>query len=373
MEGQLHGRQRNGTIDFFKFVFALVIVVFHLYPLYSTGGYRLFGCGRVAVEFFFMVSGYLLVEKSRHVSLQDSVFQENARMLKGKVLHIFPYILPAAICGCIFYSFRYASANTLTDKLLFSLSDIYGLQMFGFPVFPATGVSWYLSVLFFVSFLIWPVLCRKRELFTKYIGPVSATLILGYIAKISGTLTEPTAWWDWTFKGMLRGYADLALGCTAYEISAYYRNKENVNRTLISILELVGYAAILGYAVFHEKSDQYDFLMIPLILMTVSLSFSGRSIWAKVCDCPAVHWLGVFSMSVFLNHEYIAEFFLRGGFPETGLWAKCLIYAGLVAGISFINYFLGKLLARKINTGERMLLVTLLYVCIALALHFVAG
>ena len=104
---------------------------------------------------------------------------------------------------------------------------------------------------------------------------------------------------------MLRGYADMALGCTAYEISECYRNKENINRKWFSVLEMAGYAVILGYAVFHENSDHYDFLIIPLILMTVSLSFSGRSIWVKVFDCPVVHWLGIFSMSVFLNHYYM--------------------------------------------------------------------
>ena len=371
VDRQERRRQRNGTIDFFKFVFALVIAIFHISPLFNIEGRQLFGSGRIAVEFFFMVSGYLLVEKSRYASMQNGIFHENVRMLKGKVIHVFPYILPAAICGCVFYSFQYTSPNTLTDKLLFSLSDIYGLQMLGFPIFPATGVSWYLSVLFFVSFLIYPVLCKKRELFTKYIGPITAIAILGYISRNSGTLTEPGAWWGWTFKGMLRGYADMALGCMAYEIAAYYRDKENVNRTLLSIFEMAGYAVILGYAVFHRESNRYDFLIIPLILMTVSISFSKKSIWPLIFDHPAVHWLGIFSISVFLNHEYIVELFLRGAFPEAILRIRCLIYAGLVVGISLLNYFLGKLLAKKINTGERMLCVTLLYICIAVALHFV--
>ena len=53
-------RERNGKIELLRFIFALVVALFHL------GGNEKFGhemmkTGYLAVEYFFIVSGYLLV------------------------------------------------------------------------------------------------------------------------------------------------------------------------------------------------------------------------------------------------------------------------------------------------------------------------
>ncbi len=363
--------QRNRTIDFFKFVFTLVIVLFHLRPLFAAEYGHLFGSGRIAVEFFFIVSGYLLTAKSQRSQSEEGIFRENLRMLKGKILHFFPYILIAVVCGCVFYSIKDQTTHSLTDKLLFSLSDIYGLQMLGYPFFAATGVAWYLSVLFFVSFLIYPILVRKRELFTLYVGPVSAIFILGYIAHTSGTLLDPGAWWGWTFKGMLRGYADIAIGCSAYEISRYYNSIENKNGKLYGALEVAGYVITICYAVFHKDSDRHDFLIIPLIMLAVSISFSNKSVLSHVFCHPVFSRLGIFSLSIYLNHYYVAELFTRGAFSEATTSIRLMICGGMILGLSFLNYLLGKQLAKRINTGRRMLYTTLVFIGIAIALRLV--
>ncbi len=363
--------QRNRAIDFFKFVFTLIIVLFHLRPLFSAETGQLFGSGRIAVEFFFIVSGYLLTARSQRTELADGIFRENLRMLKGKILHFFPYILIAVICGCVFYSIKDQTTQSLTDKLLFSLSDVYGLQMLGYPFFAATGVAWYLSVLFFVSFLIYPIMIRKRELFTLYIGPVSAIFILGCIAHTSGNLLDPGAWWGWTFKGMLRGYADIVIGCSAYEITRYLNGRENKGAKLYSALELAGIIVTIGYTIFHKDSDRHDFLIIPLIMLAVSISFSNKSVLSHVLRSPVFSKLGVFSFSIYLNHYYVVELFTRGAFSEKTPASRLMICGGIILGLSFLNYFLGKWLAKRINTGERMLFTTLVFICIAIALRLV--
>ena len=48
-------KKRNATIDLMKFVFALIIVLFHASANLNLG-FRFFVNGRLAVEFFFSVN-----------------------------------------------------------------------------------------------------------------------------------------------------------------------------------------------------------------------------------------------------------------------------------------------------------------------------
>ena len=58
--------KRNGSIDFWKFIFSLVIMSFH--SIYFAGDEKfLFYNGANMVEFFFLVSGFLM---AGHCSLE---------------------------------------------------------------------------------------------------------------------------------------------------------------------------------------------------------------------------------------------------------------------------------------------------------------
>ena len=59
--------KRNQTIELLRFFFAVVIVLYHgrvIFPI------SLFPSGYLAVEFFFIVSGYMMVKSSK--KQQDS-------------------------------------------------------------------------------------------------------------------------------------------------------------------------------------------------------------------------------------------------------------------------------------------------------------
>ena len=67
VEGSAAEKKRNGTIDFWRFIFAAGIVMYHARPLF---GRDLFVCGYIGVEFFFIVSGCLLMKKADERRMQ---------------------------------------------------------------------------------------------------------------------------------------------------------------------------------------------------------------------------------------------------------------------------------------------------------------
>ena len=361
-------KKRVGTVDFFKFVFSIIIVLYHAGGFYNTAKDGICVSGFIGVEFFFMVSGYLLTLKASRYK-GGNLFDADLDMLKGKLLSIFPYMLLAVLASNAFAVIGAWSVEKLSYNLLFSLPELFDLQMVGFPLFAATGVSWYLSVLFFVSFLIYPLLCRRRELFTKYIAPLTAVWVIGYIAIRSGYLNDPGEWWDSFFKGMLRGYADIALGCVCFEITRWLNSEESSGSggMLWPVLEVVSYAGVIAYAIFHGASDAHDFFMIPLVMLAVSISFSRRSILAKLFTGRVFNWLGIFSLSIYLSHYFVRENLPRI-LPELNRYQLLPIYLAIVAGLSLLNYGLGRLLSRLFTKGRHMLVAAALLTCVALLL-----
>ena len=54
--------ERNGTIDFFKFIFFVMIMIYHGRILEPDRDNWIFCDGFIGVEFFFMVSGYMMAK-----------------------------------------------------------------------------------------------------------------------------------------------------------------------------------------------------------------------------------------------------------------------------------------------------------------------
>lgn len=51
-------KQRNGVIDFMRFIFALLVILHHAILFHKP-----IIAGYIGVEFFFMVTGWLMAEK----------------------------------------------------------------------------------------------------------------------------------------------------------------------------------------------------------------------------------------------------------------------------------------------------------------------
>lgn len=211
----MENAKRNGTIDFFKFVGAVMIAGYHAgwLGLNGSGAHENspFFRGYIAVEFYFIVSGYLLAAKAANYG-GGSVFDANLKMIRKKFLGIFAYLYPAALAGHVVYTMVSYSPRRLSSNLLLSTSELLSLQMLGFPTFNAARSTWYLSALMFASFLIYPLLCKYGEACGKYVAPLCALFLYGLIMKNTGFLGTLYEWYGVVFTGMLRGIAGIFWG-----------------------------------------------------------------------------------------------------------------------------------------------------------------
>ena len=353
--------RRVGIIDFFKFIFSILLVGFHTGTFYDTGEEFIWRGGFIAVEFFFIVSGYLLTSRAATEKCENP-FEANLKMLERKILHFFPYVFLACMTANIFFELSNKSdLYDIGNHLLLSVFDIFGLQMAGFVGFYATGVSWYLSSLLIVSFMFYPVLCKKRCLFTYWIAPLLAILLYGYIGKQGSGLSFPDQWYGIIYEGLLRGIADMSVGCMAYELKCHLDSASIKSRNALLPLEMSGYMAVLCYGMFHDAyTDLHDFLIIPLIFFSVAISFSNKSVLYKFFARRQFTGgqLGALSLSIFLNHVYVKDSLPRL-FPGMDRRTMLLCYVLITFALSLANCFAGKQLAKIVNSLSRVLALVL--------------
>ncbi len=81
---------RNPMIDLMKFCFCLLIMTFHIGKRFK-GGY-------IGVEFFFIVSGYLMANTmTRKYKTKNDVGKSTIHFILHKARSIYPYYVPAFI------------------------------------------------------------------------------------------------------------------------------------------------------------------------------------------------------------------------------------------------------------------------------------
>ena len=80
---------RNYEIDFWKFVFSICIVIYHAWQFQYTGDPVIFGYGNLLVEFFFVVSGYLMIAKIYNKKKSQNIGKDTWNFIVSKLNSLF--------------------------------------------------------------------------------------------------------------------------------------------------------------------------------------------------------------------------------------------------------------------------------------------
>ena len=94
--------KRNGKIEFLRFVFCCVVMIFHGKSCMNDGTIEIMFSGRLGVEFFFLVSGFLMAVSLERVTCfsELSVAKETGRFIVKKAKSLYPMVVIAFLCIC---------------------------------------------------------------------------------------------------------------------------------------------------------------------------------------------------------------------------------------------------------------------------------
>lgn len=361
--------KRNAVIELLRFLAASSVLVFHVArsdlrfatkTIFTLGPWRanFFRMGNLGVEFFFVVSGYLMaysvykkVSADGNAAGSDSgrtsvsVGEETVVYVFRKVKALYPYYLSA----CILISAIWLLEGTKISSILKRLPSLLFLQRTGISEETFLGVTWYVSSMLIAMALIYPFLRKYYFTFTTLIAPLGGILMTGMLMKMTGNLLDAGEWFGFTYKCNLRALAEIAMGTTCFEIS---RRLENVTLSRSTrILLTASTVGIILLTPVYMCSDGLSFngVFLLAVCYIVTVIFSRKGIWGdsdRLYGSRLFIYLGSLSVSVFFYQNLfrnLVPLFFKGASKGMTL---LLIYVSTVLFSAFMNEVIGRYKAK---------------------------
>lgn len=311
-------KKRNGEIDIFRFVFCLGIVALHFGNTFPVTNW--FQNGFIGLEFFFIVSGYLMASHAYKLLNggtqpfdSTQIPNETWRFIIGKVKSFFKYYIAAIViqffawyvfikkCSITtLFTYLYKSIPTLTlTEMVLNLED-KALYVAG---------AWYLSVMIIGMFILYPILLKNFEWASKIICPLLGLFITGWIFHtFDMALHVYNNWVGFAYVGILKGIAELSIGVACYALVPYIKKKasEARNQTMVAlgvcIIKYGCYALSLAYcaSLLPKPLELYAAIFVAI---AVTLSFTQIGFFVQ--GNRLTNYLGKISLTIYIFHYVI--------------------------------------------------------------------
>lgn len=351
----------NGIIDWWKMVFCLVILIMHVGEFFNEGFY-LFEWGGYAVEFFFIVSGYFMCAHAMKRKPSDglkNIGAENIRFTAGKIKTVLPAYLYAWLLALGMYIYRIGLDVLENDgirafvlKIVYALPNLLLLDMGGIKCTEVLGVSWYVSAMLIVMFVTYPMLRKWGRNYCLIAAPLIALLLSGFYSSQFGAYHDRYFWTGIMNHGLMRGFISINTGCFAYALSGFLKDGIGacgVRRTLIRIAEPAAY--ICAIALMHYGDDTAVNIINILLLTGVSVTMSGQSFFARICDNGVCRFMGKLSLWVYFCQSPARMFVLKK-FPDCSYKMAFILIFGLTAIIAAAGMGAQALITKHKNGGK---------------------
>ncbi len=343
--------KHNGIISFWKFMFSLMIIVFHL-NVRTKYENPILKCGYIGVEFFFLVSGYLMAKKALNQKEDCSdIGEETFEYLLRKIKKFFPYMFVAFFIA-LFTGIILDIYNT-KSKIINSIWNLFFLEVSGIKTTLVIEPTWYISAMLISMLILYPLIRKYKKNFIYLIAPIIVLLIGGWISYKYGTLNG----WDYTgivYKCLLRAFFELSLGAILYEISL---NVENIKfnkfgKFCLTVIETLGYISI--FIIANVSSGQYDFVALAIMSLSIIITFSKKTYFYNFANNNVFYYLERLSLPIYLNHCWIIDI-IQKKFSYLEYWTKLeiTIFITIIFSI-FIMYVLEKIKGKPTKIAKKI-------------------
>ena len=348
--------KRNGEIELLRFIFCIIVVLFHcnkdiFHNISSQNyAYALSPRGYIAVEFFFMLSGYFMAASIAKSKNTAPLGTESVRFIWKKYFSIFWYHIIAFVALVAVHSL--INQDFSFDKLFDVIPGALLITRTGIRFFDINGVEWYLSAMLLVMAAMYPVAKKHFEVYAKAIAPISAILIYGWLIHNYHTLSGTTVWTPLGYRCMWRTAAGLNVGMFIYCCADALKKRKWTDKEVLlaKLARGIMYASICVYAMCLNPR-KYEIYAVIVIFIALILTFSFPYENVKWLDSKAVLMLGKFSLPLYLNQN-LAILIGKTYFSELSDVALVLLILAMDGVFSALCLYFGNKLTKRFNESK---------------------
>ena len=327
-------KMKNNIIEFYRFIFILCICIMHfLTNYYGTLEIKYFGGGYLPVEFFFILSGFLLTLKTsnvKEIELYNFIIQ--------KIKRFYPIYLNAFLLMFIYHSII---NNFIVLKPINFLLEILMLSFLYEPMNPP---SWFLGVLFFILPIIYFMIIKYKKVF-YLLSPYIIIIIYMNILYQYHILDVWAQYFGFLTIGIYRGIAGVLLGCVSYKIYSYLITR-NINISVIFLVESITFIILLKIICGSARSIN-DFIAPVLFAVLIISAFLPQIKWLTILNNKYISFLGNLTLSIFLNHWIVFQILFKH-FSFLDLKYLIILYLFLIMIWSYLALKLSNFIFKRL-------------------------
>ncbi|SFN58537.1 Peptidoglycan/LPS O-acetylase OafA/YrhL, contains acyltransferase and SGNH-hydrolase domains [Pseudobutyrivibrio sp. UC1225] len=318
---------KNNMISFWRVVFSYLIILLHLFNQY----FHITGW-TIGVEFFFVVSGWLLAADLKKKDRTPYGYTWH------RIKRLYPeYFLSFLVSGIFFLVFNGFSAK----DSLFWFETVGFRELLLIHYWPwqetqiANVVTWYVSILVLAGLLLYSLCKRLPDITREIIIPLVIIIGLTFSYRVTGSLVTDY-YGDFIYsQKFMRGFMEMGIGILLFDFnekySEYLKNK---------VVQWIGFLMLLFTAIssyFYAGKVEYFHLL--LISIGVAIAFNTKLPF----ESKLLAFLDKISYSIFLNHVIFRAYIMPKYFES--LSAKVIvIYIIAVTAFSIVMYYLSRLM-----------------------------
>ena len=293
-------RKFSTGINGLRGICSLIIILFHFELYYKFGSHDLFSSGYIAVEFFFVLSGFLVYK-----SYKEKNKKEVSKAVIDKITKMYPAYLFALLMLISVYVLKWYGLNyikwfkTEPNNINF-ISELLLVQSTGVSKFDyVNGPAWYVSSLIVNTGIIVALLNVFKK-YSKYILGLITVSIYTYYFLNNFSMSTDYFLFGVLSSALLRGIAGMSLGCLLYMITDKFGSyTKKINLKTYNVIQLLVFFFFLLLMIYRTPSRLNFLIFIPSTLL-IYLLFSREGILDKIFTLKPLKFLGDISFEIYV-------------------------------------------------------------------------
>ena len=302
--------KRISSLEFWRFIFTVMVSLYHLELFFMKKS--LFPSGSGAVEFFFVLAGFLLAlsAEKRHLARNGlpAAPREAADRAIGYAKNKLKAIVPIVLCWLVIHIFVAPGLEGFKAKLDFIMNAEWEiLLMVGTPMGFNGGYApniplWFLTSLLAAGYVYTYLLERHFDLM-RFLAPVIGLLGVTWFALSTTTVLDHNILVGCLTAGTLKAFSELALGISTFFLYARLREKKPRLwlRLLLGLAELYVIYRLFTL-IIGQPAGLANYKRTLYIMILILFSFLRVTPLTRLLDNPFSRLLGKITLAMYVCH-----------------------------------------------------------------------